>query len=305
MRSRVGRVVAAVAAVGALVSGCGGGPSQVGSAAIVGSETIRLDQVQPRIEAVLARPDVVTELASRGGAGAPDIARDIVTQAVIHELSGRAAAAEGITITPAEVDAELMARGGVEAVLEGSLLELPVVRERIHDELVAQRLAARYVDGLAVTADIVRGIPSREAAEEAATIIAGGGPAADALFAQKPQASRRNVEFRASIAPDIASSVVFGTPAGGTGYFQPSPGQNEWYVFRVTDRRTDAPPVGPAAAQRIGSAELVGIGWRLLQPLAAELGVRVNPRYGVWSPIAFRVLSEDQFIGTVLPAPAG
>lgn len=305
MRSRVGRVVAAMAAVGAMVSGCGGGPSQVGSAAIVGSEAIRLDQVQPRIEAVLARPDVVTELASQGGAGAPDIARDIVTQAVIHELSGRAAAAEGIRVTPAEVDAELMARGGVEAVLERSLSELPVVRERIYDELVAQQLAARHVDGLAVTIDILRDISSRAAAEEAARVIVGDGPAAEALFAQNPQASLRGVEYRASITPDLASSVVFGTPAGGTGYFQPSPEQNEWIVFRVTDRRTDAPPVGPTAAERIGSAELVGIGRRLLQPLADELGVRVNPRYGVWSPIAFRVLSEDQFIGTVLPAPAG
>lgn len=303
MRRRVGRVVAAVAVVGAVVSGCGGGPSQVGSAAIVGSEVVPLDQVQSRLGVALAQTDVVAELAGQG-VGTPDIARDVVTQAVLHELSERAAAAEGITVTPVDVDAELVARGGAEAVLERSLFDLPVVRERLRDELIVQRLAARHVNGLAVTADIL-GVTSREEAAEAARILAGGGPGADALFAQNPQISRRNVEYRASTTPDVASTVVFGTPAGRTGYFQPSPGQSGWIVFRVVERRTDAPPVGPDAVDRIGKAELVKIGRRLLQPLAVELGVRVNPRYGAWNQVALRVLGEDQLTGAVLPVTVG
>jgi hypothetical protein len=303
VRSRVGRVLAAVAVVGAVVSGCGAGPSQVGSAAIVGSEAVPLDRVQDRLDVALARTDVLDELAARG-LDAPDIARDVVTQAVTHDLFQRAAAAEGITVTESDVDTALAERGGAEAVLERSLFDLPAVRERIADELVAERLGARFVDRLAVTVDIL-GVTSEEEAAETARVLAVGGPAADALFDANPQTSRRGVDYRASTAPEVAATVLFGTAAGRAGYFQPAPGQSGWIVFRVLERSTDAPAVGPEAATRVGSAELVGIGRRLLQPLAAELGVRVNPRYGVWDEVTLRVVGEDELAGSVLPPTAG
>ena len=44
------------------------------------------------------------------------------------------------------------------------------------------------------------------------------------------------------------------------------------------------------------------IGRRFTQPLAQELGVRVNPRYGVWDPLRLAVLAPGTPAGLVLPA---
>ena len=304
VRSVAVRAVAAVAVVGALLSGCGTGPSQVGAAVIVGDRAVPESEVQARLDEALARTAIRDELAAQGVQTA-DIARDIVTQAVLHELTTRAASAEGIVVTPPEIEAELEELGGLQAVEEQSLFPAEVVRERLGDQLVAERLAAEQVNGLAVTVDIL-GVDSQREAEDAVQVLAEGGPAADKLFADNPETSRRGFEYRASVNPDVAVSAVFGTPVGGSGYFQPVPGQDDWVVYRVLSRRTDAPAVAPEldVVPQIGDSGLAEIGIRLLQPYADQAGVRVNPRYGVWDPVTMRVLDEDDVAGAVLPPRA-
>jgi hypothetical protein len=297
---RVGRVLAAVAVVGAVVSGCGGGPSQVGSAVIVGSTAVPLEQVQSRLDVALGKKDAVAQLAS-SGVGPPDIARDVVTRTVLHDLLDRTAAADGIVVTEADVDAALAEGGGAEAALEQTLYDLPALRERVRDRIVAARHAQRVVPGLTVTADLIAAT-SRDDAAEKARILAAGGPEADALFAQNPDTSRRGMSYQAATSPEAASTVLFGLPPGRTAYFQPSP-QSGWIVLRVTDRRED-PNANPSPVAALGESDLATIGERLLQPLAEQVGVRVNPRFGVWDPISMRVVPENQTDGGILP-PAG
>jgi hypothetical protein len=68
----------------------------------------------------------------------------------------------------------------------------------------------------------------------------------------------------------------------------------------VADRRTDA-QADPAAVSGLSQDQFTTLGIRLLQGTADELGVRVNPRYGVWDPIRMRVVAEDQQAGLILP----
>jgi hypothetical protein len=295
------RVIVLAVVIGALVSGCGSGPSQVGSAAIIGPTAVPTQDIEARLDQALSRTEIVDQLSAQG-ITTPDIVRDIVTQSVLHELSVVAARENGIVVTDADVDAELASLGGPDAVLERFLGDLPTVRERVWDQLVAERLATQQVSTLAVTVDIV-GVASRSDAEAAAKILAAGGPAADAYFAANPETSRRGYEYRASTNPEVAISPVFGTPVGGAGWFQPVPGQDSWIAFRVVDRRTDAPPVPPDmdALAQVGKSGLVEIGTRQLQPVADAVGVRVNPRYGVWDQVSLRVLDEDQVAGGILP----
>ena len=89
-----------------------------------------------------------------------------------------------------------------------------------------------------------------------------------------------------------------GTPVGDVVAYQPDPQQSTWNVFRVTARRTDAPPAGGAAT--LSLQQLYLIGQRTLQPIADDLSVRVNPRYGVWDQVALRVVPADQTAGLVL-----
>ena len=299
MYRQVGRALAVVATVGVVVSGCGTGPSQVGSAVIVGSTAVPLDQVQSRLDVALGKTDAVAQLAS-SGIGAPDIARDVVTGAVLHDLLTRTAAADGIVVTEADVDAALQESGGADAALSQSLYDLSAVRERVRDRIIAVRHAERIVPGLTVTADLIAS-ETRDDAAAKARVLAAGGPEADALFAENPQNSRRSLSYKAVDSPEAASTVLFGLPVGRTAYFQPSPQQGGgWIVLRVTDRQED-PNADPDAATSLGEADLAAIGQRLLQPLAEEVGVRVNPRFGVWDPVSMRVVAADQQGGAILP----
>lgn len=299
-RKQMARVLAAVTVLGAVVSGCAG-PSQAGSAAIVGAETVPLEQVQTQLDEVLTRTDLVEQFAAQGG-GPADIARDIVTRAVVHDLMARQAERSGITIPASDVEAAIAERGGVEVLLQTSFADADGIRDQVHDELVAAELARRSVGGLVVTADLVAAA-SREEADGIAQVLAAGGPGADALFQSNPQTSVKGMEYVAATNPEIAGTVLFGTPVGGTVVFQPDPQQASWIVFRVTDRRTDA-PTDADAASRISQEQLVAIGERTLQPVADEVGVRVNPRYGVWDPIRLRVVPEELAGGTILPPSA-
>ena len=298
MYRQVGRALAVVATVGVVVSGCGAGPSQVGSAVIVGTTSVPLEQVQSRLDVALGKTDVVAQLAS-SGVGAPDIARDVVTGAVMHDLLARTAATEGITVSEADVDAALQESGGADAALSQSLYDLSAIRERVRDRLIAVKHAQRIVPGLTITADLVAA-NSRDDAAAKARVLATGGPEADALFASNPETSRRNMSYQAARSPEAASTVLFGLPVGRTAYFQPSPQQGGWIVLRVTDRQEDA-NADPSAAASLGDSDLAAIGDRLLQPLSEEVGVRVNPRFGVWDPVSMRVVAADQQGGAILP----
>ena len=297
MYRQVGRVLVAITAVGVVISGCGAGPSQVGSAAIVGSTAVPLDTVQSRLDAALAKPEAVAQLA-QSGVGPPEIARDVVTRSVMHDLLSRVATAENIVVSEADVDQALAESGGADAALAQTLYDLPTLRERVRDQIIATRYAERVVPGLTVTADLVAASSQDDAAEKAGVLNVGG-PAADALFTD-PETSRRGVSYQAERSPEAAATVLFGLPEGRTAYFQPSSQQSGWIVLRVTERSTAG--AGPDALASVGQAELATIGERLLQPLSEEVGVRVNPRYGVWDPVTMRVVAADAVNGAVLPA---
>ena len=297
MFRQVGRVLAVVATVGAVVSGCAAGPSQLGSAVIIGSTSVPLQQVQSQLDVALGKSEVVGQLAGNG-IGPPEIARDLVTRTVLHDLLGRVAADERIVVSDADVDAALEQSGGSDATLDRTVYDLPALRDRIRDRLIAARHAQRVVPGLTVTADVI-GASSREDAADKARILAAGGPEMDALFAANEGSSVRGMPYKGADSPEAASTVLFGLQPGSTAYFQPAP-QSGWVVLRVTDRREE-PNANPAAVSQLGESDLATIGERLLQPLAEQVGVRVNPRFGVWDPISLRVMPADQVEGAILP----
>jgi hypothetical protein len=299
VRMQVGRIVAVVAVLGAVVSGCGGA-SQAGTAVFVGENAVPLEHIQTQLDAALAKEEQIAQLMSQGGTTA-DLARSIVTRAVMHDLLVRRASEDGITITDAEIDTRIAENGGADALLDGSLYDLPMLRERVRDDLIAEQLGRREAEGLAVTADLVAAT-SRADADAKAAALRAGGPQADALFAD-PRTSARAQTFDAASSPDNASTVLFGVPAGTVVTFQPNPQQSTWIVARVVQRRTDAPS-DPSVFTAISQAQLIAIGERMLQPTAEQVGIRVNPRYGVWDPIQMRIVAEDQTVGTVLPPAA-
>lgn len=296
------RLFAGVAVFGVLVSGCGG-PPQAGSAVIVGDDAVPLGQVQSALTAMLAKVPADQRQAGQDIA----FARSIVTNDVLHSLLGRLGSTAGIAVSDTDIDTFLEQQGGAAALEQSTGLDADELRKESHDLLVAIALGRRVAPGLVVTADVV-GATSREDAEAKARVLAAGGAASAALFANTGTAMR-NQQFAALTFPLQSGSaaggtrsVVLGTDVGDTVAYQPDPQQAAWSVFRVTQRRTDAVPQDPTALSKLGEAELLQIGQRTVQPLAESLGVRVNPRYGVWDPISLAVVQPDQTAGVILPA---
>ena len=170
---QLGRLVAVTAAVAAVVSGCGSGPSQIGSAVIIGSTAVPQEQVQSRLDVALGKTDAVAQLA-RNGVGAPEIARDVVTRTVLHDLLTRTAATDGIAVSEADVDAALEQGGGADAALDQSLYDLSALRERVRDRIIAARHAERVLPGLSVTADLITAESRDDAAQKARVVAVAG-----------------------------------------------------------------------------------------------------------------------------------
>jgi len=297
-RGAAARLAAAVLVVAALVTGCGAGPGTVGTAAVVGDTVVPSSLVRERVQGALSHADAVERLAARGGVGSADIAREVVTQAVVHELAKRAAAEAGIVVTEADIDAELATLGHDDPQV--TLFTPAVLRERLGDELVQRRLAQAQLDRLVVVLDAVELRSAAEAQEAARALVAGGSPA-EAVLAAQPDAPLRGTSVRAGeVRPQLAATVFFGLPAGAGGWFPGAPGR--WVAFRVVERRLDAAadPAGSVVGL-LSPDELAVIGRRLLQPQTVRAGIVVNPRYGVWDPIMMRVRDAADVAGMVLP----
>lgn len=302
MRIRMGRLVASAVVVGAVVSGCGSGPSQVDSAVILGQDSISLTQMQDQLRTALGRTDMVQRITQQGGT-TEQISRDVVTAAVMHQLLERAARTEGITVTEAQVAAETTALGGTEAVLGRTLFDEENLHDAVWDRLAATELGRKYADRLSVTVDVALTTTQAEAGAKARTVAAGG-PAAEAVFDDRNTAARNQV-LRVGQDPTLGATAAFGTPPGHVVAFEPSPGQAVWAVMRVTQRSTDAPPSEPSVVSSTDSDSLAAIGQRLVQPLSDQLAVAVNPRYGVWDPVQMRVVAPEERGGVLLPVQTG
>lgn len=294
---RIGRVIVAACAVAAVAAGCGSGPSQVGSAVIVADRSVGLAEVQTRIDTALAHKAELSA-QSTGEITDADIARYVVSTQVSHELITAAAARDGLAVGEDRVDAVLADPAALQ--LDRSLFEGAALRERARDRLLAIALAEKHVDGLVVTADLVAATSQADAEQKARTIAAGGQQARDLLA--DPRTAQPGQTYRAATDPESATTVLFGTPAGQTVAFQPSPGQGVWLVLHVIDRVTNAPAAGPSAVSTIDQDTLASIGERLTQPDAGN--VRVNPRFGVWDPVRMRVVADGQQSGSII-GPAG
>ncbi len=233
---------------------------------------------------------------------------------MLHEVIAEASRREGIVVPPAQVDAQVAAAGGDAASATG--YDPATLREVVADQIAVTEIGRRAFDRLAVTVDIGT-FGSRAAADQAAARLATD-PGTGVLDALPPESRVVDATLRpgglTSDAPvRSASSLVFGLPGrtvSVSGSPPPSPGQSApdpatqpWTVVRVRDRDTAAPPAagGTVPATLVDATTMFGFGLRAIQPLSVELGVRVNPRYGVWDPTQERVAPTAADAGTVAP----
>jgi hypothetical protein len=291
-------------------------------AAVVGNQVVTSDLLSQRVRT--AAPDLAQALAAQSDrpGGSPldattlaEESRQLLGTAVLHEVIAEASRRQGIVVPPAEVDAQVAAAGGPQAAA-GSGYDPATLRELVADQIAVAEIGRREFDHLAVTVDIGT-FPTRADAAQAAARLATD-PGTGALDALPPDAKAVATTLRpGSVNPEARvrtpSSLVFGLPdrtvsisgppPGSPGQPAPDPSTQAWTVVRVRDRDVAAPPPGPDAvpAALVDTATMTQFGLRAVQPLAQELGVRVNPRYGVWDPTQERVAPTAADAGTVAP----
>ena len=300
------RVLLTAVATALVLAGCGSGPSQATSAAIVGDQSIGLGEVQHEIQWLL---DNVPEAQQAKQQRKFDIeSRRIVQSRIIHQLLTVAAQRNGLRADDQQIAELINSSGGREAAARAVQVEPDRLDDVAGDQLLLQQLGQKFVDRLSVSLvgttisserpgataedqalDLGHKIAA-DPANAAAVIQAGGHQVLDERFslAEALQAS-----------PELAVSAVFGAAEGTVLVIQPSSEQTGWLVASVQERTvTDAAGSGSAAAQQSDPQMLYRVGLRMLQPLAGELGVRINPRYGVWDETAMTIApSEDEVTG--------
>lgn len=306
MRWHVGRAVAAVTIVGAVVSGCGG-PGGPGTGAVVGDHVISLNDMEQQVDAAYAdRNQLVANQAFNWGAAG--LSRMVVEAAIGDAIVGAQAEASGVAVAPADVDrtAQAVALGmfqdqvnaGNQAVQDDTVIRglLAVTGRSAHWQTAAIGLGRTAVGRVSIVVDEVS-VRDRATAERSARILATGGPAADTLLTGP--GARRGVEYKIATDPERAGTVVFGVPQGAVVAYQPSPANATWSVARVVTRHTDGAFDGPAADQ-LSLSQLLDIGKRAAQAEQSRNPVVVNPRFGVWDPVNFRVAQPADVAGLVI-----
>ncbi|MBB5956331.1 hypothetical protein FHS29_002917 [Saccharothrix tamanrassetensis] len=297
MRTVQRRFTLVGAAVALLVAGCGSGPSQVGSAAIIGDTVIPLEQVQQRLDTVLKKEPEAQKLQEQRKLD--QVSRQLVTLGVQHELVERAAQREGVTVSEEAVTESVQSAGGAEIASQNTVYDAATFRERARDQLLLVELARKYVDKMEVTFDYFFTKDNKDAIEKAKQIAADPSKMAEFVSSgpQGPEGqrlSKQGQKVSSAESPQAAGSPLFGVQPGTVVAFAPDPGSAQWLVAHVTGRNDNARSSGESSTEQLTPQLLEQIGLRLVQRLAGDPQIRVNPRYGVWDATAIALAPSDK-----------
>jgi outer membrane murein-binding lipoprotein Lpp len=314
------RALVAVLAAGLLLAGCGSGPNQVQAAVLVGDHEVPIDQVQQLIDKAVQEQPAAQQLAQQHKLD--QLGRAIVSQLVQHELITRAAQREHL-VADQNLLGQTLAQDPLAVPVPTTGVDpsqLPVLiayrtrdhREAITDQLLMQALGTKYFDKMSITFDYTSVVSDSGGAQpvsmrekafaKTAEMAADPGAAARVIDADKAAGAETSVgeKVPAVQAPDLAATALFGVQPGTVVAFQPSAQQAAWIVAVVRQRDLSTPQAVDQAAEPTVN-QLVGIGQRLLEPYVDEAGLKINPRYGVWDPVAMDLAaSPAETTGLVL-----
>ncbi|WP_188316877.1 hypothetical protein [Solihabitans fulvus] len=310
-RRRVTLLGAVVATTGVLLAGCGSGPSQIGAAAIVGDTVIPVDVIQQQIDSYVAKePQGQQELQQHK---LDQQSRTIVAQRVLHELTQIAAKREGINVNDADVTKLIDDNGGADAIAKGRTFDAAAVPGVVRDQLVREALGLKYLTKLSVVVDYTSAASPGEAQDKAKKIAADPAKMAEIVKADASSAAtqqgfgaRLGTSVTAAQIAQIAQnsqtgqdgqdmSPLLGVRPGTVVAFAPSQQNAGWIVAYVRKRDTNS-TVDMSTVSKQLDPERAGliIGTRVLQSLADDIGVRINPRYGVWDSGALALAHSDE-----------
>jgi hypothetical protein len=315
------RSIVLVSAAAALVAGCSTGQGDPSVAATVGGVRVStVDQVQQRLNDLLARNKQVQDLASQHKLD--QVARAIVAHDVVHQLVTEAARRQNVTIDESLVaqlapilnnpDQQKQQQDPVQAAVDSAYPVNDVTRDKV---LLAE-LVEKNIGLVSSTIDVAF-ISKADDARALARQVAATPDKADELF----NATAKNGTAAPNHEPQINSvwggpvDSQSGQPTDTNGYLQAAGlpftwlpeksvlvwlqnGQDGTYYAVVYTKQKATAAKQPAGIDlgggSVSPSQLAQIGRVTLVGLAQELGVQLNQRYGLWDPIDLNVVPGDQ-----------
>ncbi|MGH3764921.1 MAG: hypothetical protein ACRDTX_07205 [Pseudonocardiaceae bacterium] len=298
MRS-VLRTAAGVLAAGVLIGGCG--VSQLTAAAFVDGTEIPLAQVHDQLVTVLNKEGTQARAQLAAGHQLDDVSRKILTVRIRHQLLDIAARRAGLTVDQAQVNRLIKEVGGAEAASKGTIFDANSYRERARDKVLMAALGRAALRNSSVTVDYTTA-DTRTAAKQRVEELSQAGSKrarqlidADIRGGKDAELGKRIV---AADDPIFATTPAFGVAEGTVVAFQLE--DTKPWVIMVVKNRADSgalPSEHAPQIDQIQPAVLEAVGLRQLARVAEEVGVRLNPRYGLWDPVSLQVVSDENETG--------
>ena len=330
--TRSPRCLAVVALSALAVSGCTS-TVRTGAAAVVGGDRITSTQLQQVVDRSAAG-------ASPAGKDGGALTRSVLGRLIAHDVLATAAREQGVSVTPAQVDAteDAVAKqaGGRDQLLTAAAqngVSARDLRGVLSDFALRQALAAKLtadvpVDEAKLRAAYAAGIATFDRVHSAHILVAGK-PLAERLLAQVKADPTRFAALAAQYSTDPGSkaqggdlgfqgrgalakpfeTAIFGNPPGSFVLAHTTFG---YHVIHVIARQTTSFEQARPDLRRavIGQQTLDAAVASLLGRTARRLGVHVNPRYGTWDVRALDVVAGSSAVsrplgGDPVQAPAG
>lgn len=311
---RRGALFAAFTAAALLVTGCGAGPNQAQAAAVIGDSTISLGDIQNKVNGVIAKvPDSVEISGQKFGNGqdnAAKITNLMLRYAVYDKLTSIAAQRENLHVDQAQLDALVKQATAQRANPFDTAITDAIGRDTpARHELLISDYARKYWNTLKIDFDFVL-VPSQQDAHKVADDMAAhpdqiarivkAANGLGVLGQQLTPASWAELaisEANAGRGSGLQLVPVFGARAGTVLAVAPGEMSTAWMVINVRSRTVGSPTGTPPQFADLLSM----VGSYLLGALGADVGVRINPRYGSWDPIG-EVPRGPQVVSSTDPA---
>ncbi len=286
--------MALAAVAGLVLSGCTVSP---GNAAVVGGVSISENSVRNATTAVLGQ----NQLSTSDPLTTAQVNRTQVTAAIRHQLITEAAAQQGISVTDADVNSNLASSGGAAKIAQSLQVPESGARQALADSLLLLALikklptAGLRIPNVQVTFDLITGLDYATAVQYRAQWMA------------DPHAMDGRITAADTHTEDAVEGIqdapagIFAAAAGDV-LIVPNNSQGAAAVTYALARVTAKSTVpGSLTLSEISSdvqkqVSLFDIGSLLVSPVAARVGVTVNPRYGIWDPTTVQVVENG--VGT-------
>lgn len=282
-----------------VLAGCGTGPEQPNAAAIVGSTTISVNDVQQQVQSLLRNEPAAKRLAAQRKLDI--VSRKVVEQLIRHELLAEAARREGLSVDEKQV-AELARGVGGQQLPEDAppdlLAEELANRSReatdvVRDQLLSVELAKSYLGRVNVEVNAVA-LSTMDAARKLADdIVASPEQSADLMTkAADGQPPQLNLELGAN----SLDALFFSVPENSVMLINANRGEQPvgYQVLHVTSRDVADKADPSVDAGQLDPAQLQQVGPFLTRLIALERGVTVNPRYGGWNNALLTLVPKSE-----------